>query len=93
MLTGNPGENEVARVDAREVWLATYIFHDDPAATALAVALKEAAGRGVAVHVVVVVVWRVWIVTIHEHAQPCGSCGSALATGGNSPMFIPSQTV
>lgn len=37
----------------REVWLATYIFHDDPAATMLAVALKEAAGRGVAVHVVV----------------------------------------
>ena len=37
----------------REVWLATYIFHDDPAATTLAVALKEAAGRGVAVHVVV----------------------------------------
>ena len=37
----------------REVWLATYIFHDDPAATVLAVALKEAAGRGVAVHVVV----------------------------------------
>ncbi len=36
-----------------EVWLATYIFHDDSAATALAVALKEAAGRGVAVHVVV----------------------------------------
>lgn len=37
----------------REVWLATYIFHDDPAATTLAVALKEAAARGVAVHVVV----------------------------------------
>ncbi len=37
----------------REVWLATYIFHDDPAATTLAVALKEAASRGVAVHVVV----------------------------------------
>lgn len=36
-----------------EVWLATYIFHDDPASTTLAVALKEAAGRGVAVHVVV----------------------------------------
>ena len=36
-----------------EVWLATYIFHDDPAATTLAVALKEAASRGVAVHVVV----------------------------------------
>ena len=37
----------------REVWLATYIFHDDAAATALAVVLKEAASRGVAVHVVV----------------------------------------
>ena len=37
----------------REVWLATYIFHDDPAATALAVTLKDAASRGVAVHVVV----------------------------------------
>ena len=37
----------------REVWLATYIFHDDAAAQALAVVLKEAASRGVAVHVVV----------------------------------------
>jgi len=37
----------------REIWLATYIFHDDSAATALADALKHAAGRGVAVHVVV----------------------------------------
>ena len=37
----------------REIWLATYIFHDDPAATALAEALKAAAARGVAVHVVV----------------------------------------
>ena len=37
----------------REVWLTTYIFHDDPAATALAEALKAAAARGVAVHVVV----------------------------------------
>ena len=36
-----------------EIWLATYIFHDDPAATALANALKAAAARGVAVHVVV----------------------------------------
>ena len=36
-----------------EIWLATYIFHDDPAATALAEALKAAAARGVAVHVVV----------------------------------------
>jgi cardiolipin synthase len=37
----------------REVWLATYIFHDDPAATAVAEALKAAAARGLAVHVVV----------------------------------------
>ena len=36
-----------------EVWLATYIFHDDPAATRIADALKRAAARGVAVHVVV----------------------------------------
>ncbi len=36
-----------------EVWLATYIFHDDPAATTVAEALKQAAARGVAVHVVV----------------------------------------
>ena len=37
----------------REVWLATYIFHDDPAATAVADALKQAAARGLAVHLVV----------------------------------------
>ena len=37
----------------REVWLATYIFHDDPAATRVADALKDAAARGVAVRVVV----------------------------------------
>ncbi len=37
----------------REVWLATYIFHDDPAALAVAQALKDAAARGVAVHLVV----------------------------------------
>jgi cardiolipin synthase A/B len=37
----------------QEVWLATYIFHDDPAATRIAQALKRAAARGVAVHVVV----------------------------------------
>ena len=36
-----------------EVWLATYIFHDDPAATAVADALKAAAARGVQVRVVV----------------------------------------
>ncbi len=36
-----------------EVWLATYIFHDDPAAQAVIDALRAAAARGVAVHVVV----------------------------------------
>jgi len=37
----------------REIWLATYIFHDDPASKLIAQALIEAAARGVAVHVVV----------------------------------------
>ena len=37
----------------REVWLATYIFHNDPAASAIQRALATAAARGVAVHVVV----------------------------------------
>ncbi len=37
----------------REVWLATYIFHNDPAASAIQTALAAAAARGVAVHVVV----------------------------------------
>ena len=36
-----------------DIWLATYIFHDDPAAARLAQALVAAAARGVAVHVVV----------------------------------------
>ena len=42
-------------IDAAEhaIWLATYIFHDDPAAVSIADALKRAALRGVAVHVVV----------------------------------------
>ena len=45
----------VQAIDAaqRDVWLATYIFHDDPAATRITQALKAAAARGVAVHVVV----------------------------------------
>ena len=38
---------------AREVWLATYIFDDDPAGRQVADALAAAARRGVAVHVVV----------------------------------------
>ncbi len=37
----------------RDVWLATYIFHDDPGAQSVAHALKSAAARGVAVHLVV----------------------------------------
>ncbi len=36
-----------------EVWLATYIFHNDEAGQNMADALKRAAARGVAVHVVV----------------------------------------
>jgi cardiolipin synthase A/B len=44
-----------AAIDAaqRDVWLATYIFHDDPAALRIAHALTRAAARGVAVRVVV----------------------------------------
>ena len=44
-----------AAIDAAtsEIWLATYIFHSDPAAAAIAAALCRAAARGVAVHVVV----------------------------------------
>jgi cardiolipin synthase len=38
---------------AREVWFATYIFHDDRAGSFVAEALVAAAARGVAVHVVV----------------------------------------
>ncbi len=37
----------------QQVWLATYIFHDDPAAEAVAQALADAARRGVQVGVVV----------------------------------------
>ncbi len=36
----------------REIWLATYIFHDDPTAVAMLEALCDAAARGVAVHIV-----------------------------------------
>jgi cardiolipin synthase A/B len=44
-----------AAIDAatEDVWLATYIFHHDLAATRIADALKRAAARGVAVSVVV----------------------------------------
>ncbi|MGC4077117.1 MAG: cardiolipin synthase ClsB [Rubrivivax sp.] len=45
----------VAAIEAarHEVWLATYIFHSDDAARAVAAALSAAAGRGVEVNVVV----------------------------------------
>lgn len=36
-----------------EIWLATYIFNDDPAAMRIAIALCEAAARGVQVKVVI----------------------------------------
>lgn len=38
---------------SREVWLATYIFHDDGASRRIADCLTEAARRGVAVHLVI----------------------------------------
>lgn len=45
---------EAAIAAARqEVWLATYIFHDDPAAQRVAQSLIDAAARGVAVRVVI----------------------------------------
>jgi cardiolipin synthase A/B len=37
----------------RSVWMASYIFHDDPCAQAMAQACVQAAARGVAVHLVV----------------------------------------
>jgi cardiolipin synthase len=45
----------IRAIDAarHEVWLATYIFQSDPSALRVAEALKAAALRGVAVHVVV----------------------------------------
>lgn len=45
-------ERAVARAQ-HEVWFATYIFHDDAAAQAIARCLAAAAARGIAVHVVV----------------------------------------
>jgi hypothetical protein len=75
----------------REVWLATYIFHDDPAARLIAAALKAAAARGVAVHVVVdgfgsIPRWRRCVPSLP--AVPCGwRCSVRWTTGtpGCSP--------
>ena len=48
-----PSMHKAIAAARREVWLATYIFHDDPSAQSMAQVLREAAARGVAVHVVV----------------------------------------
>jgi cardiolipin synthase len=48
-----PSMQQAIAAARHEVWLATYIFHDDDAAQAVARSLIEAAARGVAVHVVV----------------------------------------
>ncbi|MCW5633845.1 MAG: cardiolipin synthase ClsB [Rubrivivax sp.] len=47
-----PRMREAIAAAAREVWLATYIFHDDDTARSLLDDLCRAAARGVAVHVV-----------------------------------------
>jgi cardiolipin synthase len=48
-----PAMCEAIRAARHEVWLATYIFHDDAAARAIARVLAEAGRRGVRVGVVV----------------------------------------
>jgi cardiolipin synthase A/B len=48
-----PRMRQAIEAARQEVWLATYIFHDDDAAQAVARVLVDAAARGVAVHVVV----------------------------------------
>ncbi len=57
LLTGGselfPAMCEAIAAAQHRVWLATYIFHDDPAAEGVARALADAARRGVQVGVVV----------------------------------------
>jgi cardiolipin synthase A/B len=48
-----PRMHEAIAAAREEVWLATYIFHDDEAARSVAQSLIDAAARGLAVHVVV----------------------------------------
>ena len=48
-----PAMCEAVAAARHQVWIATYIFHDDEAARAVAEALGAAARRGVRVHVVV----------------------------------------
>jgi len=57
LLTGGdelfPAIAEALQTAQQEVWMAFYIFSDDPAARRVAEALAATAARGVAVHVVV----------------------------------------
>ncbi len=46
-----PAMQQAMAAARTEVWLATYIFHDDEASQAMAEALRAAARRGIAVHV------------------------------------------
>lgn len=48
-----PAQIEAIQAAEHEVWLATYIFHEDAAGIAMAAALRQAAQRGVRVRVVV----------------------------------------
>ena len=48
-----PAMLEAIDAARREVWLATYIFHEDGAARQIADRLVQAARRGVAVHLVI----------------------------------------
>ena len=48
-----PAMQQAMRAARAQVWLATYIFHDDAAGLAMIAALRETAARGVRVHVMV----------------------------------------
>jgi len=48
-----PAMQQAMAAARTEVWLETYIFHDDAAGQAMLSALRSAAARGVAVHVLV----------------------------------------
>ena len=48
-----PAMQQAMAAARSEVWLETYIFHDDAAGQAVLAALRDAAGRGVAVHLLV----------------------------------------
>jgi cardiolipin synthase len=48
-----PAMHRAMAAARQQVWLATYIFHDDTAGHGMVAALREAARRGIAVHVLV----------------------------------------